>query len=60
MSEQSFQRSLLKSVNNKLLFQKEDENAFTVNDKKVDNIENLKIVMSIRKMFKEDASGKFI
>ena len=61
MSEQSFQRSLLKSINNKSAFpnENEKENA-SIDDEKDEKIENLKMVMSIRKMFKEDANGKLI
>ena len=61
MSEQSFQRSLFKSINNKGASPNENEKGNTsINDDKNEKIENLKMVMSIRKMFKEDANGKFI
>lgn len=61
MSEQSFQRSLLKSINNKGAFPNENEKGNTsINDAKNEKIENLKMVISIRKMFKEDANGKLI
>ena len=57
MSEQSLQRSLLKSINKKVTFPNDKGHDQSMNDEK---IENLKMVMSIRKLFKEDANGKFI
>ena len=61
MSEQSFQPSLMKSINNG----KSNIHGVSAKPKTVAEvdesdakIENLKMVMSIRKMFKEDTIGK--
>jgi hypothetical protein len=61
MSEQSYQQSLMKSVNHN----KSNLHAVSALPKPVteveesdEKIENLKMVMSIRKMFKEDNIGK--
>ena len=62
MSEQSYQQSLMKSLNNnKSNLHGVSEKPKTVMeevDESDEKIENLKMVMSIRKMFKEDTIGK--
>jgi hypothetical protein len=70
MSEQSYQQSLMKSVNNNnntihnnnkshLHGVSAKPKTVTEVDESDEKIENLKMVMSIRKMFKEDNIGKY-
>jgi hypothetical protein len=71
MSEQSYQQSLMKSVNNNNNNTIHNNNkshlhgvsakpkTVTEVDESDEKIENLKMVMSIRKMFKEDNVGKY-
>jgi hypothetical protein len=70
MSEQSYQQSLMKSVNNNnntihnnnkshLHGVSAKPKTVTEVDESDEKIENLKMVMSIRKMFKEDNVGKY-
>ena len=68
MSEQSYQQSLMKSINNNNINNNNKSNVHGVSakpktvtevDENDEKIEILKMVMSIRKMFKEDNSGKY-
>ena len=66
MSEQSYQQSLMKSVNNNNNNNKSHLHGVSAKPKTVtevdesdEKIKNLKMVMSIRKMFKEDNIGKY-
>ena len=67
MSEQSYQQSLMKSINNNHINNKSNLHCVSAKpqtvtevDESDEKIENLKMVMSIRKMFKEDTNGKYI